>query len=232
LNPPTLDVELLTRYMRYDVLELVGIAQQYPVPDDWDTDGSQGDTIQAGETNDTQDDTPEEADSQENGPAVPEENQPDPSDTKDLASVSYDQDLAGLLAVALVLAFLALLSVPFVRRWLRRRRLARLRQGTPEEQVVALYRFYLEKFARLGCPRLPAQTEREYARRYSEQLSGYTQGGMSLERMTALYLDARYGGLPPADEECQALAELYPVFLKNCRMLMGRGRYLFKYFVL
>jgi hypothetical protein len=232
LDPPTLDVELLTRYMRYDVLEMVGIAQQYPVPDDWDTDGSQGDTLQAGETNDDQDDSPEEADGEADGPAVPEENQPDPNDTQDLASVSYDRDLTGLLAAVLVLVFLALLSVPFVRRWLRKRKLNRLRQGTTEEQVVALYRFYLEKFARLGCPRLPAQTEEEYAQRYARQLSGYTQGGMSLARMTALYLDARYGGLSPAPEDCQAMAELYPVLLKNCRERLGRGRYLLKYFVL
>jgi hypothetical protein len=50
--------------------------------------------------------------------------------------------------------------------------------------------------------------------------------------MTALYLDARYGGLSPAPEDCQAMAELYPVLLKNCRERLGRGRYLLKYFVL
>lgn len=232
LNPPVMDLELLTKYMSYDVLEMVGIARQYPIPDEWFEQARQEEQLQAGREDERENEAPEEREPEGTGLDAPEGTEPDYSDTQQLDSVTYDRDMTGLLAAVLILVLLAILSVPFVRRWLRKRRLERLTRGTPGEQVVGLYRFYLNKFARIGCPRLPAQTEREYTARYGEQLAPYTEGGVSLERMTELYLDARYGGLPIQEADCRAMAELYPVFLRNYRTLAGRFRYLTKYFVL
>lgn len=235
LQPPTLDLELLTKYMRYEVLEMVGIARQYPVPDDWNAADETDESLQGNEPEQEEEDAPP----QEENPdllTTPDDSVPDNQSAGtnflDVSSVSYGRNVTGYLVVLIILVVLAILAVPLLRRLLRKRRLARLTGGTTQEQVVGLYRFYLKKFARIGCPRAPAQTEWEYADRYGERLAPYLEGGLSLEQMTRLYMDARYGGLSAPEEDCKALAALYPVFLRQYRELAGRFRYLTKYFVL
>lgn len=229
LQPPTLDLELLTKYMRYEVLEMVGIAQQYPVLDETQEADGTDQTLQ-GNDPDPQEDAPPERETPDYTQSTPD--LPHPTDTEDLGAVTYGQDITSWLAALAVLLVLLTASIPFFRRFCRKRRLDRLTRGEPREQVIGLYRFYLKKFGRIGCPRAPSQTEWEYAARYGEQLAPYLKGGPSLEEMTALYMDARYGGLPVSEADCRSLAGLYPVFLRNYRELTGRIRYLTKYFVL
>lgn len=221
LRPPVLDVKLLTRYMRYEVLEMVGIARQYPVLDGERPAPQQDRTPGAPEA------SPE---APPEGGLPPPEAGPDPSEASELGAAAYGRLRTAWRTLALALAALALL--PLLVRTLRRRRLARLARGTPREQTIALYRFYLTRFARIGYGRAPWETEREYAARCAQPLAPYLKGGTDLQRMTELYLDARYGGLPAAQADAQALAELYPVFLRNYRTLAGRWRYWTKSFVL
>lgn len=230
LQPPTLDLALLTKYMSYDVLEMVGIAQQYPIPDQLLNQAGDDQTLPAGQEEQQEEGPPEPVDAPLDR-SVEDSTSP-VSGTEQLDAVTYDRSAASWLVPLLVLAALLLASVPFLRRRLRQRRLRRLTSGDPREQVIGLYRFYLSRFARLGCPRAPAQTELEYAARYGEQLAPYLEGGPSLDEMTACYMDARYGGLPVPEERCQALAQFYPAFLRNYRALAGNVRYLTKYFVL
>ena len=234
LAPPVLDLKLLTKYMSYDILDMVGIAKQYPIPDDLFTDTRE--TEQDLSVNDQDTETEEgppveqdplETDSGESLPDTGANDTPLPLD-----SVSYDRDLTGWLAAVIILIVLLLVSVPFVRKYLRRRRLSKLTRGEPREQVIGLYRFYLKKFSRIGCPRAPAQTEQEYAAQYETRLTPFLEGGLSLGHMTGLYLDARYGGLPVSEEDCAAFAEVYMIFLRNYRSLTGPIRYLIKFFVL
>ena len=230
LQPPTVDLELLTKYMSYDILEMVGIARQYPVPDGFQTENGGEQTVQGNEQELQEDAPPEPVELP--GETLPEDSLFNNSETETLDAVTYNRNVTRRLAALVLLAVLALAVVPLLRRYWRRRRLERLTRGTPQEQAVALYRFYLREFAHIGCPRAPAQTEWEYAARYGEQLAPYLEGGPTLAEMTAVYMDARYGGLPASEGDCRRLAGLYPVFLRNYRELAGRIRYLTKYFVL
>lgn len=238
LQPPTVDAALLTKYMRYEIFERVGIASQYPELSDEETQTPPEQTQQANEP-EQQEDAPEQAQapvepetSEEPSPAQAESSLWNPAETETVQSVSYAQDMTAWLVVLIVLLVILLASVPFLRRLWRRQRLDALCRGTSQEQVVGLYRFYLKKFARIGYPRGPNQTEWEYAARYGEQLAPFLEGGPDLERMTALYMDARYGGLAASEEDCRAMAVLYPAFLRNYKELAGRMRYWKYYFVL
>ena len=110
--------------------------------------------------------------------------------------------------------------------------MARLCRGSGGEQICALYRFYLKKFQRLGFPRRPGQTEREYAEANGGRIDAYTEGSVGLAELTEYYLAARYGRTDFPPEVCAACAGLYPVLLRNYRQLHGRLRYLLHYFTL
>jgi hypothetical protein len=233
LAPPTVDVVLLTRYMRYDVLEMVGIAQQYPLPQEEQTAEPPEQTMAAQQPDQTDEAPPLEQTPQEQTAETETEtalSQPDRTET--VASVSYGQDVTPWLVLFLVLLVLLLSSIVPLRRLARKRRLQKLTRGTAQEQIVAMYRFYLRLFGRLGYGRGTHQTEWEYVAAIGDRLAPFLSGGPDLETLTAWYMDARYGGFAADAEICQAMASLYPIFLKNCRTLLGRGRYLTHYFVL
>ncbi len=237
LQPPTVDLTLLTNYMRYDILEMAGIARQYPVPDDAVTSTPPDQTLPVNEPEQSPDSppadqSPDSSAAESQAPSAPLDSLSTPTESQTLHSVSYDRKLTGWLAALILLVILLLASIPFFRQYLRRRQLTKLTSGTPQEQVIGLYQFYLKKFSRIGCARAPTQTEWEYTERYGAQLAPYLEGGPSLSEMTALYMDARYGGLPASETDCAALASLYPIFLQNYRALSGRIRYLINYFVL
>lgn len=231
LRPPTLDLELLTKYMQYEILEMVGIAKQYPVPDEDRTAREEDQTLLADEPEE-EPEAPPDQQSPEDGGNAPPPIALDPAQTTNVNAVTYERNITSIIIVLFALIVLVILLIPVLVRYLRGRRLAKLTQGEPRQQIVSLYRFYLRQFARIGYARLPSETEQEYTTRCGEHLAPYLKGGVDLPHMTELYLDARYGGLPAAEEACRALAALYPVFLRNYRMMAGRWRYLAKYFVL
>ncbi len=200
LDPPTADVKLLTRYLSYDVLERVGIARQYPIPEDLLPEEPEQSPVPSQQ--------PEEDPRETQTPATvtppPDNGNSGLDDREELSSVSYDPKatpylLAGLVCLALVLA-----AVPCLRRWRRRQVMARLRRGDGREQMIALYRFYLKRFQRLGFPRRPSQTAEEYASAHGAQLGAYTEGGMGLKELTEHYVAARYGRAQPAPQVCDA----------------------------
>lgn len=228
LDPPTADLKLLTRYLSYDVLERVGIARQYPIPEDL--------LQEEQEQSPTPFQQPEEDPQETQTPATvtppPDNGNSDVDDREELSSVSYDPKATPYLLAGLVCLVLVLAAVPCLRRWRRRQVMARLRRGDGREQMIALYQFYLKKLQRLGCPRRPSQTAEEYASAYDAQLGAYTEGGMGLKELTEHYVAARYGRAQPEPQVCDACAGLYPVLLRNYRRQHGTIRYLLHYFTL
>ena len=90
----------------------------------------------------------------------------------------------------LVVAGLALLLVPPVRSWRRRRRLRRAGPAA-RSLVLATYDVFTDRAAELGHPREPGQTLEEYRR----DVAGERRfGGGDLDRLTKLATDAAYAG--------------------------------------
>lgn len=96
-----------------------------------------------------------------------------------------------------IAALLALVAIPLVRWWWRRRRLHRAR-GEPKRMVLATYQVLAQRAADLGVGPAPGETPREYLRRLeaSDRL-----GDGHLARLTALATRAAYapGPLGPDD---------------------------------
>lgn len=233
LEPPTMDIKLLTKYLSYETLERVGIAQQYPIPDELlrskEQDGTQLNS-------DQEDEEPEEKQPEELS-ALPGEDMEAPESgssseaLETLESVSYGKRLLPYI-IAAVIVLLLLASVPFLRRWLRKRKLSSLCTGDGRRQILALYPWYLKKFGKIGFARAPSQTEMEYAAAYGERLQPYMEGAMDVGTLTGFYIRARYGAEDINKADCDSCAAIYGIFLKNYRALHGSFRYLLKYFVL
>ncbi len=233
LNPPTMDIKLLTRYMSYEILDVVGIAEQYPIPDDLLDDQATDQEQTANEEEDEEDESltsqpPEEQEGEDTAPLAGNSE----DDTEELASVSYGSKMTALLALLIVLVAAILISIPVVRSRLRRRRIKKIMQGSPQEQMVELYRFYVSRFRYIGCPRGRQQTELEYLEQNGQRLNRYLGGQLDVEEMTERYLQARYGRVDPPDGLCQKYAGFYPAFLRLYRKNTGLARYLLNYFVL
>lgn len=234
LNPPTLDITLLTKYMSYEILDKVGIAQQYPIPDDLLEDQSSDEQQTANEEDEEEED--DDVTSQPPEENLGEDTDPISGNSEDetdiLNSVSYDKKMTWLLVLLIILVVLLIVMIPVTRSRLRKRRLNKLMRGSPQEQIIGLYRFYLSKFRHVGCPRGKQQTELEYLEQHADKLNRYLANQMDVRELTQLYLQARYGDIEPADGVCQQYAAFYPAFLRLYRKNSGRFRYLLKYFVL
>ncbi|MCC8123608.1 MAG: DUF4129 domain-containing protein [Oscillospiraceae bacterium] len=234
LNLPTLDTNLLTVFLRYDVLERVGVAQNYPIPNE---------LLESNEQNDRQINSSEEGEQPDENQVQEEESLPTTApdrqagvtgnsvqDAERLSSVRYDIPVSTYIVAAVIVVVLLLILVPLLWRALRRRKFKEMLAQDPREQIIHLYRFYLKKYRVIGFVRAPNQTEREYSAAYAERLQPYVAGTLSLELQTETYLRVRYGGQAPTEQVREEYAAIYPIFLKNYRKLNGTFRYLLHYF--
>jgi hypothetical protein len=130
--------------------------------------------------------------------------QPEPPTT--LAPLSWLVAILGLIATALVV-------VPVVRGWRRRRR---LRRAGPEPRglILANYDLFTELAGDLGWGRAAAETPEEYRRKV--QASGLLSNG-DLERLTALTVAAAYGRAEPEDEDVDVMREAATATLHGLR---------------
>lgn len=232
LAPPTMDLKVIAKYMSYQILEMIGVAEQYQLPDQ---------RTESNEHNDEQKETnqKEETEEKTNDDTLASEgnelNRPDTGsneDKEDLRSVSWTRNKL-ILAVMIIIAVIASVASAFILKLLRRKKhMERLRRGDAKKQVIETYRFCLEKFAKLGFPRPDQYTELEYADSCYDRLAPYLKGSVDLDEMTDIFMDARYEGREIPDETADRFAEIYPAILSNYLRLHGRLRYMLKFFIL
>ncbi len=234
LDPPAADMKLLTRLMNYDVLEMLGIAQKYQLPDEWnqsDTENEeQQNTNQQEQNNEPSQDETEAAQGQDLTMADAGASAPEDEDSA--TGIAYRDHLIRILIALLVLAILAVASLPFVKKRMRKRKMESLRSGPGRQQVINMYGWYLKLLSRLGFKRLAEATEREFAELNEEKVSVYFPADMDLKTLTELFLRARYGQEEISAAECDACASVYPTLLRRYRELNGNFKYLLKYFML
>ncbi|MCD8004589.1 MAG: hypothetical protein LUE91_02910, partial [Oscillospiraceae bacterium] len=209
LNPPTVDITLLTKYMSYEIFDVVGIAQQYPIPDDLLEDEATDEEQTANEEDEEEDENltsqpPEEEEGEDTAPLAGNSE----NNTETLSSVSYEKKMTWLVVLIIVLVVALLVLIPVTRIRLRKRRIKKIMRGSPREQLVGLYRFYLSKFRHLGCPRGRQQTELEYLEQNGGKLERYLGDQLDLEEMTGQYLQTRYGYVYTPEGQCQRDADV------------------------
>jgi hypothetical protein len=191
LDMPTMDISLLTKYLSYETLKKLGIADSYPIPDDMlkarepdsgTIDSSEEELPQDERENEEQEKTDTELDDNAGGGN---------GDTEKVSSVSYGVKptpyiIAGVAIFALILA-----AIPITKRTVRKRFFANVKNMTSQERTIALYRFYLTRFKKLGYGKLPSQTELEYADRIAEPIGSFTGKGITIKELTDAYIRAR-----------------------------------------
>lgn len=233
LDPPTVDLKFLERYLAFNIIEHTGISDHYQIQDEEqytdETDDTIDDTeeIEEGDTPLSQDkDTPYDDIQKE-----PDNTTQPPGQTQ-LSAVSYT--VTPLLRIILwyVLILLVLILPPVLRIWLRKRRMRMFEAMEPAKQVQELYRFYIKKFRHIGWKKRSSETPLEFAGRSGGALERYLSGSCGIDRLTDAFMGTRYGGGVPTDAVCAECREVYGIFLKNCKKQMGKVRYLLKFYVL
>ena len=229
LAPPAMDLKIIAKYLSYQILEMIGVTEQYQQPDQ---------NSESNLNNDQQQETSEKEETEEK---TNDETQAEDGDDLERPDTGANQDEEGLRAVSwihspllLILLITAAVIAAIVSAFLlklqrRKKQMARLLSGDPRQQVVDTYRFCLGKFEKLGFPRPDHYTELEYADSCYDRLSPYLRGSMDLDEMTDLFIDARYEGREIPEADAERFAGVYPSLLKNYRQLHGNLRYLLRF---
>lgn len=233
LDPPTVELKFLERYLAFNIIEHTGISDNYQIENEEEYTNQEDNTLdntdetEEGDTPISQDDdTPEEIERQDDDEAR------QPPGQTELSAVSYT--LTPLIVVILwgVVIILILILPPLLRIWLRKRRMKAFEAMEPKMQIQELYCFYLKKFRHIGWKKRSGETPLEFMDRGGGALERYLAGTCGLECLTDTFMEARYGGSAPTEATCAECREIYGLFLKNCKRQMGTVRYLLKFYVL
>ena len=230
LAPPTRDIRLISRTMRYDILERIGVARNYPIPDEMLRAQPEPDIgFQAGEDMEKEPERSTEAvylPETDFVPPVP--GAALPQDADEYASVSYANRTPVVIVMIIVVFVFACVFLWLLPRLIRRRRRERLMALGREELILVVFPRILMMFKRIGLARSPAQTALEYFDAGRERISRYTQDALDFGRLTEAYLRVRFGGLSVEDDIYEGCLSFCPTFARNYRRLEGRARYLLR----
>lgn len=233
LNPPTVELKFLERYLAFNILERTGISDYYQIQSEDQYTHQQDDStdntedIDEGETPISQD---ENTDLEDNK-TEPDDAQQPPGQVE-LSTISYTVTPVWRVILWCVLVLFVFILPPVLRIQLRKYRMKKLKEMEPIAQIQELYRFYLKKFRYVGWKKRSSETPMEFAARSGDALERYLSGACGIDRLTDLFMEARYGGGIPTETACAECREVYSLFLKNCKKQMGTFRYLLKFYVL
>lgn len=230
LDPPTMDLKLITKYLSYEILEMLGITNQYQIPnEDLMTDQQNQDQKETSEKEQTEEQDNQETDTTDGDQLQKAEKGAD-EDPDPATAIRYGVNWKLLVLVLIALVIASIVGAFVLRRLQRKKKIESLQQGSTRRQVVETWRFLMECFRKLGFPCPDSYTEREYAEVAGERLQVYTRNSMNLDEMTELFLKARYSPDPVSEEEAERMAQVYPAILENYEKLWGKLRFLLHYF--
>lgn len=236
MKPGAVEVKLITKHKALETKLVRGTSAEYQLPDT---------SLTSDQTNDDERTTDDLKIDQENGRPQGANAKADETETSESAGTSLGVDLDSLdeqfnvldwvhyFRYALVVALCAVIAVFLAyflgRRWWRARRLARIQALPPSEQVVALYRFLMSRFARLGMGIAVGQTALEYARANEATMERFeTAEGVTFGELTRVYVGVAYGTGGATQEEANRFAAFYQGFWVAARKHLGTIRYLVK----
>jgi hypothetical protein len=235
LNPPYLTVELQTEYLAYPE-EYVKTAVS---PEEDPDNVQESNNVDENRDPETTSDEWQDPDAQMEIAAQSQSNRndsqmdDDPVGGQGITALALNTQFPWLLlVVALVIVVVMLLwGVPYV---VRRRRLDKIKALSPDEQVDALYQFFIERFKRLGLERPANLSAVDYANLYRARIAPFagSQEAGSFDHLTALYVAHRYAGEQVGEGDLDALYYLYDAFYDNARRELGAFAFRTRYVAL
>ena len=241
LDPPAAQIKLITEHRALETIRVKGVADLYQIPNlDMTSDQTNDDER-------TTDDIKESPNGRHVEATGNEDAENDPEDADKVAGSAFSGinldmtddmfDFLNYEQVHIALAIAALLVVAAIvayfvgRRVRRNRRLERVKQLPPSEQVRILYPFIVSKFERLGWGVVPGQTLSDYALANAATVEQFdAAAGVSFAELTQDYQASAYGGHELGVEASERLSSYYNAFWKACRRKLGSFRYFFKSF--
>lgn len=246
LSPPTASIHLVTKYMRWEILQKTGIADSYVIPDELlAANYAKQTTTSSRQKEQEQEENGEESEASGEDENTDNQTEKDGTESslgaesgggsgeeKKYSAVSFLHSVMKKIPWIIILICIAAVAIPLLKNYLWRKKIKQAKALPAKERAILLCRYYLVRFRRLGFGRSPWQTEREYAQSLGNTLGNYMEGTISLAELMEIYIRARYGGQEPTGEEDTRLMEFYPVFRRNYRKKKGTVNYLLKYFKL
>ena len=233
ISPPTYDMAFISRIIRWNILEQVGVTDQYTVLNEELTARTLWDNVLTNQMNEEEDteaqEEPEEARPEEEEESMGDNTGGGNGEEVEESAVSFAERVRNFVIVLVIIICAAAVSIPLIKRYLWKRTLKNANALPARDRVILLCRYYMKRFGRLAFGRSKSQTEREYAEAIGATLDNYTEGTLSLPDMMGVYVRARYGHLSPTQEEDEAILGFYPIFRKNLQKKKGRFYYLLRY---
>ncbi len=233
ISPPTSDMEFISKIIRWNILEQVGVTDQYTVLNEELTARTEWDNALTNQKNEEEDteaqEEPEEAEPEEEEESMGDNTGGGNGEEVGESAVSFADQVRNFVIVLIIIICAVLVSIPLIKRYLWKKTLKDANALPARDRVILLCRYYVKRFGRLGFGRSGSQTEREYAEASGATLDNYTEGTISLSEMMGVYVKARYGNVSPTQEEDAAILGFYPIFRKNLQKKKGWFYYLLRY---
>lgn len=235
LNPPSMELKLITEYLSYEILDIVGVSKEVEIPDDTisnepDNDKEKTDNEDAG---DNQDDgssggNGSNADGQEDSDGGSSANNSD----KEYNPIFHLEEMPFpwwiIFIILAIILVLLILFFPIIRRrvWYKK-----VRGYCNEAQIVLMHNWFIKKFRWLGIVPPGSDTPYEYADRIESHTQMLAAEESTWGKLTEIYVKLSYENRSIADEDVEVYRSVYKEFFKNSRKILG-GKYILKYFVI
>ncbi|MCD7981273.1 MAG: hypothetical protein LUF32_02995 [Clostridiales bacterium] len=233
MNPPVLDVQLITRVVSIDVLERVGVSKKQVVMDRQNYTNEEEDfEIESDQQNDQQDEEQEEQDTPEDEAVLSEEleTQRDDSITPNAMERSSILDYAFLPVILIIIAALIVIAVIYRFRKRHEIWLAKLKKREDETgQVRILYHLFRKKMEVIHISGKSCDSPVVFAKKAQNDTMLLDEGGPTWLDLSETFTRLTYGGIAPTGEEYEQYLTYYQRFWKVCRKICG-FKYLWKQF--
>jgi len=230
LNPPVLDITLITEVLSPEVLEVVGISTTEVVMD-YDSYASNVDEDYDRDSDELNDQQQPDETTEDSQDAAPEDSAQTTEDLETNLDESIDTDSLGtrsvldypvlLVILACIAAFLVVMGIRrFVCRhkiWLKKLQ----KDYGREEQVRRMYHLFREKLAVIGISGSPYDAPVKQAKGLASKTMLMDDDGTTWVRLSGAFARMAYGGIPPTDEEYNRYISYYHHFWKACKKYCG-----------
>lgn len=239
LNPGALQIKLITEYKALETVQVQGTSKTYEVPNmDMTSNRTNDDERTTDDMQISDDGRPTPANFKSNAQSNDDNKDSSGSflgiDTDSLQKTFDFQNNTRQAVTALLLLLLipiAIIAYFVGRRLWRRRRLNKIQQSAPSEQVEQLYRFLIGRLGKVGIAVPTGATASEFARNNESALEAYNrEAGVSFTDLTDSFVRVSYGKGDASEEEAQGFASFYKCFWKAARKQLGAFRYFLRSF--
>lgn len=237
LDPPHVTVKLITQHVRIDEEHLRGVGDSLSAQNSELFSLNTNDEQQKSNGSDAQTSTQE---SEENAQTATDQTVANAGSALNINNQSEQDagqavstqvpDYAFAIVTVLLLALIA--AVISIRKALRTRWLRKVKALSPQQQVRALFLFFVVSFKKMKLPVPGAQTLHEYVEGASQLIVDF-EGRASDPEFACLadaYTSVVYGGAEPSQEDLERFYSYYGYFHKRACHYVGRIKYLLLFF--